>query len=66
MGAGKHWTKTWQTGCVFKGAQLSADERQEALRLKRQRFPDLAIARALGRALPTITEFLKSPEAQDA
>ncbi|MBW8815573.1 MAG: hypothetical protein JF588_19300 [Caulobacterales bacterium] len=64
MAGGKHWTRSWATGCVFKGVRLSTDERREAMRLARLRFPVLAIARALGRSVPDVEAFLKSPEAQ--
>lgn len=50
--------------CVHKGVLLSADERAKALRLKAQRFSAAAIARALGRPIPTVQAFLDSPEAK--
>ncbi|WP_337186598.1 hypothetical protein [Phenylobacterium sp.] len=63
-GGGKRGTGSWETGCVWKGAILSAPERAKALELRRARFGPAAIARALGRSVPVVAEFLKSPEAK--
>ena len=64
MAGGKHWTRSWETGSQYKGALLSADERRKARELRGRRFPPLAIARALGRSLPDVTDYLNSPEAE--
>ncbi len=45
-----------------KPVLLGADERAEAMRLRRQRFSVAAIARAIGRSVPDVAEFLASPE----
>jgi len=48
---------------VRKGFLLSADERATALRMQAQRMSPAAIARAIGRSIPDVAEFLNSPEA---
>lgn len=50
--------------CGHKGALLTADERATALRLKGQRFNATAIARAIGRSVRAVEDFLNSPEAK--
>lgn len=64
MAGGKHHhrTRDWLGGSVFKGVILSEDERAKALQLTRHRFNAVAIARALGRRVPEVADFLNSLE----
>lgn len=64
MSGGKHRSRNQVIQQVRKGVLLSADERSAALRMRRQRFNTLAIARAIGRSVPDVQAFLDSPEAQ--
>ncbi|MDZ4374004.1 MAG: hypothetical protein U1C74_21625 [Phenylobacterium sp.] len=63
-GGGRRGQGSWETGCVWKGALLSAPERAKARELKRLRFSPAAIARALGRSVPAVVDYLNSPEAK--
>lgn len=47
-----------------KGWLLSADERRTAQRLKALRFSVQEIARAIGRSVAEVREFINSPEAR--
>lgn len=51
-------------GGGFKGVGLTPEERELAMSLQARRFPVLAIARAIGRPLPTVAAFLASIEAE--
>lgn len=64
MGAGAYRFNKIHPAETRKGSLLSADERREALRLRRLRMSVQGIARALGRSVPDVATFLQSPEAE--
>lgn len=65
MRGGKKHRRTILTE-TRKGALLTADERATAVRLRRSRFSAAEIARAIGRSVPDVEDFLNSPEAAHA
>jgi hypothetical protein len=66
MSGGRHRGRRTIVQEARKGALLSADERATAARLRRMRFSPAEIARAIGRTIPDVEDFLNSPEAQHA
>jgi len=64
MSGGKHRSRRTITPETRKGVLLSADERATAQRLRRMRFNPAEIARAIGRSIPDVEDYLNSPEAQ--
>ena len=64
MSGGRHRYRVAVVQETRKGVLLSADERLTVIRMRRMRFNAIAIAKAVGRSVPDIEEFLRSPEAQ--